>query len=188
VSVRRGNYGHHCVSSIVRNEWYSVTRQSLCRAKTWPIFVCFSRRQSYHDRSQKRTAGTSRNSPSILLMHNRFRTSHRKVIAGELLILPDFAPAEALDPADWLEEQGREHMQREPAGLPARGGSIPTYQGILLSLCGIPGRQSRISPLNKFVRMRSPLITILSKNSAWRARKNCTKFKAKHDHLAACRT
>jgi hypothetical protein len=162
--------------------------QSLCRAKTWPIFVCFSRRQSYHDRSQKRTAGTSRNSPSILLMHNRFRTSHRKVIAGELLILPDFASAEALDPADWLEEQGREHMQREPAGLPARGGSIPTYQGILLSLCGLPGRQSRISPLNKFVRMRSPLITILSKNSAWRARKNCTKFKAKHDHLAACRT
>jgi hypothetical protein len=59
-------------------------------------------------------------------MHNRFRTSHRKVIAGELLILPDFAPAEALDPADWLEEQGREHMQREPAGLPAQGGSIPT--------------------------------------------------------------
>jgi hypothetical protein len=47
-------------------------------------------------------------------MHSRFRTSHRKVIAGELLILRDFAPAEALDPADWLEEQGREHMQREP--------------------------------------------------------------------------
>jgi len=78
-------------------------------------------------------------------MHSRFRTSHRKVIAGELLILRHFAPAEALDPGDWLEEQGREHMQREPAGLPARGGSIPTYQGILLSLCGIPGRQSRIS-------------------------------------------
>jgi hypothetical protein len=59
-------------------------------------------------------------------MHSRFRTSHRKVIAGELLILRHFAPAEALDPADWLEEQGREHMQREPAGLPARGGSTPT--------------------------------------------------------------
>ncbi len=58
------------------------------------------------------------------------------------------------------------------------------HREILLSLCGIPGRQSRISLLNKFVRMRSPLITILSENSAWRARKNCTKLKPKR---AACR-
>jgi hypothetical protein len=51
------------------------------------------------------------------------------------------------------------------------------HQGILLSLCAIPGRLALISLLNKFARMCSPLITILSENSAWRAGKNCTKLK-----------